>query len=76
MMNADELRAELATELHDVMFVYNGKNACIIPHGLGKYTVDFDDVKDYSSLDALMSDKIFDGRSLNEIASKLSLGFA
>ncbi|MCI8569724.1 MAG: hypothetical protein HFH39_11720 [Lachnospiraceae bacterium] len=71
-MSAEELRVEIADEVNDVEFIYNGKRSGIIPQfetSTPTFLVWYGDVeKVYSDIDDVMSDKFFDGKSLAEIA--------
>ncbi|WP_027407151.1 hypothetical protein [Anaerovibrio sp. RM50] len=75
-MTKERLREVLDDELQDVGFEYGGENHLIIPHGSKRYTVCYgDESKDYTNIDEMMNDKVFYGKSLNEIASQLTLHF-
>lgn len=67
-MKPDKLKALILSLTRDVTFTYNGKYACINPFSSSKFEVSFDNVgKDYTDIDALMSDKFYDGKTLIEI---------
>lgn len=74
-MNADELRQEISYEYNDVSFYYNGKPSGISPevhNSIPTFYVWYgDEEKEYSDVNKLMSDKFFDGKSLEEIADKV-----
>ncbi len=76
-MKIDDFLAVLNDCCNDITFKYNGKNSGIMPE-----VADFkktyhmwygDRDKKYSSVDILMSDPFFDGRSLKEIYDDLEI---
>lgn len=73
-MTKNELKEIIASLLDDVLFDYYGKHVCINPWSASKYVVGYGDtVKTYSSIEMLMEDELYDGKSLNKIASEISL---
>ena len=79
-MEKDELKNIILECCNDVLFVYNGKKSGVtsevqdyIPtfqvwHGL--------DVKEYSDVDALMSDKFYSGKSIDDLLNTVVFTFA
>lgn len=71
-MTPQILKAEILSILNDIVFEYNGKSACINPYSTSKFEVGFGEVsKVYDDIDCLMSDPIYDGKCLNDIADKI-----
>ena len=76
-MSLDRLREKLGSEILDVSFSYDGEEVFIMPRGSRRYTIwcgcDGDEIKKtYTSLEALMTDKFYHGKSLEDIADKIS----
>lgn len=68
----EKLRAKLDSEILDVGFSYENEEGFIMPCGSKVYDVWYGDiVKHYTSLNKLMSDKIYHGKSLAEIANSV-----
>lgn len=58
----------------DLTFAYQGKEGAICPISRNKIYFGYGDMDmEYNSIDDLMSDRIFDGKSLNEIAGEIEL---
>jgi hypothetical protein len=75
-MDAKYLKNLILSLTQDVVFKYNNGSACINPMNINKFEVGFKDaIKMYQDIDDLFADKIFDGKSLNEIAEKIELEF-
>lgn len=73
-MTPDKLKNLILDFTDDVVFSYHGKTGCINPWNVHKFEVGFGSIrKDYDSIEALMSDPIYDGFSLNQIADKIEL---
>lgn len=73
-MTAQQLKSRIMSFTDDICFVYNNKDVCINPWNEEKFEVGFNNIgKDYTNIDDLMSDKFFDGKSLNEIAKEIDL---
>lgn len=74
-MTAKDLRDEILSILNDVVFTYHGKTACINPFHEHKFEVGFGNeaIRTYEDIDDLMSDPIYDGKCLNEIADQIHL---
>lgn len=71
-MSADDLKQLILSLTQDVLFDYQGMSACINPWNIHKFEVGYgDEVKTYTDIDDLMSDKFFNGKSLNEISENL-----
>ncbi len=68
-MKAQDLRDQIMSLLDDVCFSYQGDDVCINPWSPTKIEVGYrKKIKTYTSIDDLMSDKIFNGKSLTDIA--------
>lgn len=74
-MNANDLKSLTDALSQDISFVYNGIECTIIPINRNSISVSYgmDRTKDYASIDAMMTDLFWDGKSLNEIADKIEL---
>ncbi len=74
MVAAKKLREAL--EYLEVVFYYEGKHAHIMPHGSEVYDIYYgEQEKHYTSLEEVMNDKFFNGKSLNEIADQLKIEY-
>ena len=75
IMNANELKEFIASGSTTVVFMYNGKHACIDMNGtVNDFDAGFgDEVRRYHSIDDVMNDKLYDGKSLNEIAEEIDV---
>lgn len=69
----EKLKAKLDSEVLDVAFSYENEEAFIMPRGSKIYDVWYgDSTKHYTSLNKLMNDKIYHGKSLIEIADSIN----
>ena len=67
-MKAHQLKEQILSCITDICFDYNGKSACINPWNHHKFEVGYgEQVETFSNIEDLMSAKIFDGYSLNDI---------
>lgn len=58
----------------DILFDYDGEMGFINPWNANKFELSYGEVdKTYDDINALMSDPIYHGASLNEIADKITL---
>lgn len=67
--------AELILSLtQDITFLYEGEHACINPWNSQKIEVGYGNVvKTYTCIEDVMKDKIYHGKSLEEICEKLDI---
>lgn len=73
-MKSQDLKKLILSLSQDVVFTFNSKSACINPWNTKKFEVGFGDKsKTYSNIDDLMTDKFFDGYSLNEISESIEI---
>lgn len=73
-MTAKEIRSIITSFLNDVMLDYHGDVIFVNPWNDNKFDFGYKDIdKIYTSIDELMSDKIYDGKSLTEIAPEIKL---
>lgn len=73
-MKAKEIRNIITSFLNDVMLDYHGDVIFVNPWNDNKFEFGYKDIdKTYTSIDELMSDKIYNGKSLTEIASEVKL---
>lgn len=73
-MTPNKLKTLIMSFTDDIVFDYHGKTACINPWNEKKYEVGFGDIgKTYSSIDDLMTDPIYDGESLTQIAKNIEI---
>lgn len=71
-MNAKELRDLIDSLAYDIEFEYRGIHGSICPISRNDIGLAYGDItKDCKSVDEVMESKIFDGKSLNEIAPEL-----
>lgn len=68
-MTTADLRNIILSFTNDVVFEYHGKVGCINPWHEHKFEACFNNetVRNYDSIDKLMSDPIYDGKCLNKI---------
>lgn len=67
-MTPEQLREEILSLTYDIQFEYKGVNGLIMPYSENDFVLCCgDDDKQYTDIDDVMSDKFFDGKSLNEI---------
>lgn len=76
-MTAKDIKDTILEFTNDVIFYYGDESACIVPickNSIDSFRVGWrDNVKTYDSIESLMSDPFFDGKSLNEIAGEIEL---
>lgn len=74
-MNAKTIREIIMSFANDVLLDYPDNDTIFInPCSENKFIFSYKDIdKTYTSIDELMSDKIYDGKSLTEIASEVNL---
>ena len=71
-MTSEQLREEILSLTRDIQFVYKGVNGLIMPYSDDDFVLCYgDDDKQYTDIDEVMSDKFFDGKSLNEICESV-----
>lgn len=76
MSDIGNIKEKLDSEILDVAFSYNGEDVFIMPKGSKVYDVWYgtgeNEVKQtYTSLEDLMTDKFYNGKSLEEIADRI-----
>ena len=61
---------------NDVVFTYNGKKSGVTAEVSGSVPTfqvwHGSDIKDYDDIDALLSDKFFSGKSINDLAERIN----
>lgn len=73
-MNCYSIKKLILSLLQDVVFEYDNKTCCINPWHEHKFELGYGDfIKDYSDIDELMNDKIFNGKSLCEISNIIDI---
>lgn len=73
-MKIEDLKKLILSLSQDVIFQVNGKTVCINPWNEHKFEVGFGDInREYNNIDFLLNDKIYDGKSLNEISEQIEL---
>ena len=73
-MRPDDLKELVLSLTQDITFQYEGEYACINPWNPGKIEVGYGEaVKTYDSIEAVMEDKFYHGKSLMEIAETLEI---
>lgn len=79
-MNKDKLRNIILECCNDVLFVYNGKKSGItseVHDSIPVFQVwHGSNIKEYSDVDTLMSDKFFGGKSVNDLLDAVTFTFA
>ena len=71
-MTNKQVKNEILSLTYDIQFGYNGVDGLIMPYSKNSFDVSYKDVdKHYTDIDELMNDKIFDGKSLNEISEEI-----
>lgn len=72
-MTALDIRNMIISCLNDIMLDYPEHDMIFInPHNDHEFDLSYDDItKTYTSVDELMNDKIFDGKSLEDISDQL-----
>ncbi len=74
-MTAKDIRDIIMSFTNDVLLDYPGHDTIFInPCNENEFVFSYDDIdKTYTSIDDLMSDKIYDGKSLKDIAQEVTL---
>ncbi|MDO5558121.1 MAG: hypothetical protein Q4F95_00830 [Oscillospiraceae bacterium] len=73
-MTAKKIKDTIASCLNDVIMEYHGDTIFVNPWNDNKFEFAYKDIdKTYTSIEDLMSDKIYDGKSLKEIAAEVTL---
>lgn len=73
-MNAKELRNLIDTLAYDIEFDYKGVHGSICPINRNNIGLAYrGETADCNSVDEAMSNKLFDGKSLNDIATELTM---
>ncbi|WKY43937.1 hypothetical protein Q5O14_15085 [Eubacteriaceae bacterium ES2] len=72
IMNGQELKAVILDSFSDIELKAGNHQVLISPWDMHSFDLSFDDFeKNYSDIDDLLSDKVIDGKSLNEIEIQL-----
>jgi hypothetical protein len=79
-VNRNELIEVISECCNDVLFVYNGKQSGVTSE-VHNYVPEFQawhgaDVKTYSNIDDLMSDKFYSGKSINDLVGTIEIVYA
>lgn len=73
-MTAKKVKDMIMSFTDDIILYYNNEIIFINPCSDKEFVFSYKDIdKTYSSIESLMSDRIYDGKSLTEIAPELSL---
>ena len=76
-MKSDDLMQILDDCCNDISFSYNGESSGVMPevHNYKKiyHAWHGDKTRDYISVNEVMSDKFFSGKSLNELADMIDI---
>jgi hypothetical protein len=73
-MNAKELRNLIDSLAYDIEFDYRGVHGSICPINRNDIGLAYgEQTEDCNSIDEAMGSKLFDGKSLNEIATELDM---
>lgn len=73
-MRSKELESLILSLTQDVTFLYDGVYACINPWNSKKIEVGYGDItKTYDNIRDVMQDKIYHGKSLEEICEQLDI---
>ena len=73
-MMADKIKARISEIVSHFTFEYKGKNAGVDPFSKDDFDMWFDDeLINVKSIDEVMNDKFFDGKSLTEIADEIKI---
>ncbi len=73
-MNAKKIKDMIMSFTDDIILYYGDEIIFINPCSDKEFIFSYKDIdKTYSSIESLMSDRIYDGKSLTEIAPELSL---
>lgn len=71
-MNANDLRELIMDLTEDIEFSYNGNPGSICPISATEINMAYkDNAYNANSIDAAMQEKLFEGKSLEEIAEKI-----
>lgn len=71
-MMSDKIKQRIGEIASHFTFEYKGKNAGVDPFSKNKFDMWFGDYdKTATSIDEVMNDKFFDGKSLSEIADEI-----
>lgn len=73
-MNAKQLKKLILSLTQDIEFEYNGKHGCICPFRKDNISMVYDDTsKDYTDVEYVMTDRVFNGLSLNDICENIEI---
>lgn len=73
-MKPQDLRELILSLTQDVTFMYKGEYACINPWNSQKFEVGYGNVvKTYTSIDDVMKDDLYHGKSLEDICEELDI---
>ena len=72
-MTISEITKKIMSFTDDIILTYKSDEIFINPWSKKKFEVGYKDIfKTYDNIDSLMNDKIFDGKSLAEIAPNVT----
>lgn len=72
-MTPKELKEEILSLTYDIQFEYKGVNGLVMPYSKNDIVLCYgDSSQQYTDIDIVMSDKFFNGKSLNEISSEIT----
>ena len=75
-MTPDKLRAEIDTGMYDMEFEYKGVHGAICPFSRTNISIAYgDEEKTLDSVDAVMNEPFFDGKSLSEICDGIEFDY-
>lgn len=73
-MKSEDLYELIDSLSHDIEFEYNGKHGSVCPFSHTDIAISYGDIeKMHTSVLDAMNDKIYDGKSLNQIADQLDV---
>ncbi len=73
-MKPADLKDLILSLTQDITFEFEGEYACINPYNPEKIEVGYGEaVKTYSNVDGVMNDKLYHGKSLNDICGQLQI---
>lgn len=79
-MTRQELKNIIADCCNDVMFTYNGKKSGVtseVHNSIPTFQVWYGSkTKEYDNVDDVMSDKFYDGKSINDLMNDVKFTFA
>ena len=79
-MNSVEIKQILSECCNDLLFVYKGKKAIItstVENYVPTYEVFYgENERQYANVDAVMSDKFYDGKSIIELSEEKTVEFS